>query len=185
MKQIAIDMDEVIAHPNQRFIDWYERDTGIRVEESELFRTGKKFYQYLGQEFAGNIRGYLFEKGFFKDLPIMEDSVEVVKWLDQHYEIFFVTSAMEFKNSMEDKYDWLQKHFPFISWKQYVFCGRKDMISTDYLIDDHVSNLETFKGRGVLYHAPHNLDNKKYTRVRNWKEVRTFFEGELRNQKIV
>ena len=184
MKQIAIDMDEVIAHPNQRFIEWYERDTGVRVEEAELFRTGKKFYQYLGEEYAGNIRGYLFEKGFFKDLPIMTDSVEVVKWLDQYYEIFFVTSAMEFKNSMEDKYDWLQKHFPFISWKQYVFCGRKDMINTDYLIDDHVSNLKTFKGRGILYHAPHNLDNTEYTRVKNWKEVKTFFEGELKGKVI-
>ena len=180
MKKIAIDMDEVIAHPNHRFMEWYERDTGVRIEEVELFRTGKKFYQYVGQEKDGTIRGYLYEKGFFKDLPIMKDSVEVIKWLTQHYEVFFVTAAMEFRNSMEDKYDWLEKHFPFISWKQYVFCGRKDMIGTDYLIDDHVSNLVTFPGKGILYHAPHNLEDTTFTRVKNWQEVKTFFEEELK-----
>ena len=86
---------------------------------------------------------------------------------------------MEFRNCLEDKYDWLQKYFPFLSWKNFVFCGRKDMILADYLIDDHVKNLETFTGRGILYHAPHNLNNNKFTRVKNWKEVKTFFENEL------
>ena len=172
-------MDEVIARPNDRFIEWYQRDTGVAIKEADLYRTGKKFYQYLGDEKEGAIRGYLFDKGFFKELPIMEDSQAVVEWLSQHYEIFFVTAAMEFRNSMEDKYDWLQKYFPFISWKQYVFCGRKDMIATDYLIDDHVSNLATFPGKGILFHAPHNLEDTEFTRVKNWQDVKRFFETEL------
>ena len=178
-------MDEVVARPNDRFIEWYERDTGIRVEEETLFKEGKKFYQHFGEEKGGPIRAYLFQKGFFKDLPLMEDCQEVIHWLHQHYEIFFVTAAMEFKNSMEDKYDWLQQHFPFISWRQYVFCGRKDMIATDYLIDDHVSNLQTFKGKGLLFHAPHNLADTEFTRVKNWREVRAFFEieQEITNSK--
>ena len=179
MKQIAIDMDEVIARPNDRFIEWYARDTGVKISEEILFQEGKKFYQYFGEEKGGPIREYLFHKGFFKDLPLMADCQEVIRWLDQHYEIFFVTAAMEFRNSMEDKYDWLQQYFPFISWRQYVFCGRKDMISTDYLIDDHVSNLISFRGKGILFHAPHNLEDTKFTRVRNWREVRSFFEKEL------
>lgn len=173
-------MDEVVASPNARFCEWYERDTGIKITEVDLFRTGKKFYQYLGQEKDGPARSYLFEKGFFKDLPVLEDSQEVVKWLSQHYEIFFVTAAMEFRNSMEDKYDWLEKYFPFISWKNFVFCGRKDMIGTDYLIDDHVKNLVTFPGKGILYHAPHNLADTQFTRVKNWMEVKAFFQKELK-----
>jgi 5'(3')-deoxyribonucleotidase len=156
-KRLAIDMDEVMANPNKRFSEWYERDTGIKITEEDLYRTGKKFYHYSGDP---NHRNYLHEKGFFKELPLMEDSQEVVEWLSEHYEIFIVTAAMEFRNCLEDKYDWLKKYFPFLPWRNFVFCGRKDMIVADYLIDDHVRNLEGFSGQGVLYHAPHNLDNQ-------------------------
>jgi len=176
MKRIAIDMDEVLANTNARFIEWYERYTGVKVTEAELFEKGQKIYQYVGYP---ALREQLHIKGFFKDLPLMPDSQEVVKWLAEHYEIFIVTSAMEFRNSMEDKYDWLQKYFPFLSWKNFVFCGRKDMIIADYLIDDHVKNIASFTGKGLLYHAPHNLDNTEFTRVKNWQEIKAFFESEL------
>ncbi|MEM6316172.1 MAG: 5'(3')-deoxyribonucleotidase [Bacteroidota bacterium] len=176
MKRIAIDMDEVMANPNARFLEWYERDYQKKVTEAMLFESGQKFYEFVQQP---KLRNYLHVKGFFKDLPIMPDSQEVIKWLSQSYEIFVVTAAMEFRNSMEDKYDWLQDYFPFIPWRNVVFCGRKDMIIADYLIDDHVSNLTNFTGKGILYHAPHNLDNDSFTRVKNWKEVKAFFEKEL------
>jgi len=108
MKRIAIDMDEVLANTNARFSEWYERYTGIKVTEAQLFEKGQKIYHYVGHP---ELRNQLHIKGFFKDLPLMDDSQEVVKWLSEHYEIFIVTSAMEFRNSMEDKYDWLQKYF--------------------------------------------------------------------------
>lgn len=110
----------------------------------------------------------------------MENSQEVVKWLHDYYEIIIVTSAMEFRNSLEDKYDWLQNNFPFISWKNFVFCGNKSMILADYMIDDHVNNLVTFKGKGLLYTSTHNIKETRFTRVNNWLEVRAFFEEELR-----
>ncbi len=176
MKRIAIDMDEVLANPNLRFLEWYERDYGVKITEAQLYGMGQKFYEYVDNH---DLRNYLHIKGFFKDLPLMPNSQEVVKWLAEHYEIFIVTSAMEFRNSMEDKYDWLQKYFPFLPWKNFVFCGRKDMIIADYLIDDHVRNLSTFTGKGILYHAPHNLGDTEFTRVKNWKDIKTFFEKEL------
>lgn len=176
MKRIAIDMDEVLANANARFLEWYERDTGTKILEQQLLEKGQKFYEYVGQP---NLRDQLHIKGFFKDLPIMPDSQEVVKWLSEHYEIFIVTAAMEFRNSMEDKYDWLEKYFPFLSFRNVVFCGRKDIILADYLIDDHVSNLKTFTGKGILYHAPHNIHDTEFVRVKNWKEIKAFFEQEL------
>ena len=108
----------------------------------------------------------------------MPDSQEVVKWLSEHYEIFIVTSAMEFKYSMEDKYDWLLDHFPFISWKKFVFCGDKSILRADYMIDDHPRNLKKFIGKGLLYTASHNTDETAYTRVNNWLEIRDFFASE-------
>ena len=175
-KRIAIDMDEVIADPLARFIEWYERDNGIKISREELFREGQKIYEYVGKQ---EVRDYLHIKGFFKDLPLMEDSYKVIKWLSKHYEIFIVTAAMEFKTSLEDKYDWLQDYFPFLHWKNFVFCGDKSIIRADYLIDDHVHNLETFQGKRILFHASHNIHDTQFTRVKNWKEVQDFFEKEL------
>ncbi len=173
-KVIALDMDEVIADVVPKFLDFYARDFGHRPDRSAWW--GKKIYQLPHAE---HLRGYLQEPGFFADLPVMADSQAVVTWLCDHYDVFAVTAATEFRNSLMDKYDWLERHFPAIGWKRLVLCGDKRIIRADYMIDDHAWNLETFPGKGLLYTASHNLDETRYTRVGNWAEVRMFFEGEL------
>ncbi len=40
---------------------------------------------------------------FSGTLPVMKDSVEVLKEMNQKYEIFIVSAAMEFPNSLKDK----------------------------------------------------------------------------------
>lgn len=174
MKRIALDMDEVIADVMPKFLDLFEASYGRRLAKEEYW--GRKLYEVDG---AVEIREALFKKGFFRDLQVMPGSQEGVKELMKHYEIFIVTAAMEFKYSFEDKYDWLKEHFPFIHWKNVVFCGDKSIIRADYLIDDHVFNLKTFQGHGVLYTASHNISETGYTRVNNWDEVMSFFRNEL------
>ncbi|MEY3368223.1 MAG: hypothetical protein RI973_1378 [Bacteroidota bacterium] len=173
-KVIALDMDEVIANVVPKFLDYFERDFGRRPDLSEWW--GKKIYQLPN---ATHLRGYLQEEGFFADLPVMEGSQEVVEWLAGHYEVYAVTAATEFRNSLRDKFDWLEQHFPCIGWKRLVLCGDKSIIQADYMIDDHAWNLEKFGGKGLLYTASHNLDETRFTRVGNWAEVRDFFEREL------
>ena len=66
-------------------------------------------------------RGYLRSEDFFEDLPVVEDSQEVLAKLTEHYEIFIATAAMEFPNSFGPKYRWLRRHFPFHSADQLCF----------------------------------------------------------------
>ncbi len=169
-KRIAIDMDEVMADVQPKFLDIFEREFGRRVTPQDYH--GQKIYDLEG---AARIREFLHEKGFFRDLPVMEGSQEVVRELMEHYDIYIVTAAMEFRASFEDKYDWLQDHFPWIHWRNVVFCGDKSIIHTDYLIDDHVRNLETFSGTGLLFTASHNIAETRFARVNNWEEVRAYF----------
>lgn len=177
-KRIAIDMDEVIADVGPKFLDLYEREIGIRLAKDDYW--GKKIYQING---ADRIREFLFDRGFFADLPVMPGSQEVVHELMEDFDIFITTAAMEFRHSLEDKYDWLLQHFPFIPWKNYVFCGDKSIIGAHYMIDDHAFNLHTFRGKGLLYTASHNIHETEFTRVNNWEEVREFFHHELRSGK--
>jgi 5'-nucleotidase len=173
MQRIAIDMDEVIADIMPKFVDVYQQEHGVRIERDAYW--GKKIYTVPG---ALQLREKLHEPGFFADLPVIEDSQEVIRELMEHYEVFIVSAAQEFRNSLGDKHDWLCRHFPFIPWKNFVFCGDKSVIQADYLIDDHVFNLETFSGQGILYTASHNIHENRFTRVNHWQDVRAFFEKE-------
>ena len=174
MKRIAIDMDEVVADVLPKFLNLFEQINGRRPAEEE--HRGKKLYQLPGGE---NLREALYHKGFFADLSLLQGAQEGVNTLlSQGYEIFFVTAAQEFRNSLEDKYDWLLQHFPAISWKNFVFCGDKSIIQADYLIDDHAFNLRTFSGKGLLFTAPHNIHETEFTRVNDWGEVLAFFAQE-------
>ena len=94
-KRIALDMDEVVADVMPKFLDAYEKEFGKRLEHADYW--GKKIYDIPG---ATHIRNVLYDKGFFRDLPVMENSQEVVKELHERYDIFFTTAAMEFRNSL-------------------------------------------------------------------------------------
>lgn len=169
-------MDEVIADVIPKFLDHFEKENGYRPKKEDYW--GKKLYELPD---INNFRHIIYEKGFFRDLPVMEGAQDVVKWLHNHFEIFIISAAMEFPNSLEDKYYWMQENFPFISWKNYIFSGHKYFMDADYLIDDHERNLLSFKGKGLLYTSSHNIHETRFTRVNNWEEVRTFFEKELQN----
>jgi len=93
-----------------------------------------------------------------------------------HHEIYIVSAAMEFPNSLGEKREWLGEFFPFISWRNMVFCGDKSIFDTDYLIDDHVKNLDYCKGIPLMFTAAHNVHINRHTRVNNWQEVLDYFK---------
>ncbi len=122
------------------------------------------------QDYIAN-NSFLKEPGFFLDIPVKEKAVDIVKELGNHYEIFIVSAATEYPESLKEKLIWLEQHFPFISWTHVVFCGHKYMIQADYLIDDHEKNLKTFTGTPLLFSALHNLHIDDYQRVNSWDHV--------------
>lgn len=167
-QRIAIDMDEVIADTTQKFIDLYKAAHNIEITIPMLY--GKEFRDVLPEELYNTTRKYINEPGFFRDLHVMPDSQRVVKELYEKYEVFIVSAAMEFPNSLREKYDWLAEHFPFINWTHIVFCGLK-IVNVDIFIDDRSRNFIDFEGRKLLYSSPHNLEITDYERVNNWQEV--------------
>ena len=173
MERIIIDMDEVIADPLAEIANWYERAHDIKVNYANI--KGGTWMGGFPEQHHQLVREKLFAEGFFRNLPVMDDAVDVLKEMNKQYEIFIVSAAVEFPNSLKDKHDWLMEHFPYFSWKQLVLCGDKKMISGDYMIDDHLKNLIHFKGKPLLYSALHNRDVEGYERINNWKEAATIF----------
>jgi 5'-nucleotidase len=167
-KRLLIDMDDVLADATGKILEYYEKTFGEKIPRERL--NGKSLRELFPDK-VEKIREFPRQKGFFRELEVIADSQKVVRELCDQYEVFIVSAAMEFPDSLKEKYEWMQEHFPFVSWKNIVFCGHKYMISADYLIDDHLKNLEPFTGHSILYTAPHNTHIEGYTRVDSWKDV--------------
>jgi 5'(3')-deoxyribonucleotidase len=173
-KTIAIDMDGVIADTEAHFITWYEKEYGERLER-HVFH-GKPESEALPN---GAATKFVYSKNFFRTLPVMDGAQEAVLQLMKSYDVYIVSAAMEFPQSLPEKYEWLQEHFPFIPWNNVIFCGDKSIIGTDYMIDDHVRNLDRCKGKTLLFTAGHNAFIDRHTRVNNWNEILELLNAEL------
>ena len=103
----------------------------------------------------------------------MAGIVEGLQYFNKKYDVLIVSSATEFLNCLDDKQVWLKEHFPFISWRQLIFCGKKDSIRGNIMIDDHPKNLSYFQGERYIFTQPLNIniENSTYHRVYNWEEI--------------
>ncbi len=166
MKRIALDMDGVLADVYNHFIKMHFEETGesLTIEALE----GK-----TELEAFPHIRKHVNSTGFFRDLKLIPGCQQYVEQLNQQYELFIVSAATEFPLSLSEKQIWLNKYFPFLTWRQMVFCGSKEIIRADIMIDDHFKNLDYFPGETILFTQPHNkfADAGRHRRVTHWEEV--------------
>ena len=175
-KSIAIDMDEVLADTVGALINDVNKRTDLDISYDML--DGKKL-RHAMPEHDGLLTEILREPGFFKKLEIMEDAQDVVKKLTAHYDVYIATAAMDVPTSFHDKYAWLREHFSFLDPQQFVFCGRKNIVKADYLIDDNPRQLSIFTGTPIMYTASHNIHDDRFARVNNWKDVENYFLGDI------
>ncbi len=168
-KSIAIDMDQTVADTLQRHLEWYYREFGVKLTKQDTLE--HRIYEVIPPEHLATVREFPNHPDFFRDLDIFPDAQAVIKRLSKHYDIYFASAAMEHANSFTAKYEWLQKHFPFIDPLNYIFCGVKHMLNCDYLIDDSTRHIDVFPGTGLLFTAEHNIHKKDFQRVNNWLEI--------------
>jgi len=173
MKRIAIDMDEVMADTISHFLEKYNAQFGTSLCTDDLY--GKHVFEVIHEAHRPSAREYFQQEEFFASIPVMPDSAEVIEALMKQYEVFITTAAMDVPCSFGAKFHWLQKHFPFISPQRIVFCGDKSIVAADYLIDDNLRQLGNFRGEGIIYTAPHNVNENRFRRVDNWRAVHKMF----------
>jgi 5'(3')-deoxyribonucleotidase len=104
-------------------------------------------------------------------LEPIDHSQEVLRELVDKYQVYIASAAMQFPNSLIEKHQWLDEHFPFIHWRNRILLGDKHVLRGDVLIDDRSHNLEHFQGRSMLFTSPHNIHTTGFERVDNWREV--------------
>ena len=170
--RIAIDMDEVMADALAEHVHRYNTAFGTRLTLDDLH--GHHLEDSIPPEHRSAAEAML-DSTFFEELAILPDCQDVIRELTVRHDVFIVTAAMDVPCSFDAKYRWLQRHFPFIPPSHIVFCGDKGVIDADYLIDDRARHFLSFKGRPLLFSAPHNAHETRYPRVSSWTEVREVF----------
>lgn len=166
---VFLDMDEVLADTYMAHIEWYNRDFGANLGVDACM--GKEVWQCVPPERQRSVKLHATQPGFFRELAPIPDSVDVVAELTKKHEVYIASAAMQFPNSLREKSDWLDEHFPFISWEKRILCGHKHVLQGDILIDDRSYNLQQFKGRPLLFTSPHNIHNNHFERVLDWQDV--------------
>ena len=166
---IFVDMDEVIADAYLAHLDIYNHEYKGQIKIEDCL--GKEFWQMVPKEHQQSIKDHTRRDGFFGNLKVISDSQEVLKELSEKHEVYIASAAMEFPQSLREKSDWLDEHFPFIPWQNRILCGNKHILKGDVLIDDRSKNLEPFDGRPIMFTSPHNTNVTEFERADTWCDI--------------
>jgi len=166
---LFVDMDDVIADTYGKHIEMYNTEFNKNLPLAH-FKSGE-VWQNVPEMHQKSIRKHARTDGFFRTLEPIKDSVLVLKEISQKHEVYIASAATQFPNSLREKSDWLDEHFPFISWHYRIMCGHKFILKGDLLIDDRTLNLDKFDGDTLLFNSPHNAHENGHERVKNWNEV--------------
>src|SRR5699024_11468068 len=93
--------------------DLIASDEIVGKTELEAFPNGSKHIQ---------------SEGFFRSAPTIPGSIKGLDYLNTHYKVWVVSSATQFPLSLHEKHQWLNEHYPFITWKQMIFCGEEKAV---------------------------------------------------------
>jgi 5'(3')-deoxyribonucleotidase len=170
---ICVDMDEVIADALGEHLVRYNRDFAERLTLADLH--GRWLWDVVPRDRQERLAEYMLSEDFFSVLGVMPHAQRVLARLQSRYEIYIATAAMEVPTSFNAKFEWLERHFPFIPASHIVFCGNKSILRGDFLIDDNPRQLRLFRGEGILFTSPANALITGFRRVDNWLDVERLF----------
>lgn len=170
---IAIDMDDVLAETMEQMIALVNDWNGTELAVPDLYEMESVVFQ--DQALFTKLLEEFNKPGFARNLGVKPHAIDVVERLNERYDIYIATAAMEVPGTFQDKFHWLAEHFPFLSSQYFIFCGNKKVVQADFLIDDTAAQLRNFTGIGVLYDAPFNQSDTDFVRIKNWKAAEKYF----------
>ena len=89
MKRIAIDMDDVLADTTVKIIHTINSLLDKNYSYEELMSDQLARERFREDYLANN--SFLWQPGFFLDVPIKAKAIEIVEKLSEKYEIFIVS----------------------------------------------------------------------------------------------
>lgn len=180
MQKAIIDIDDVLA------LDTFLNTLNIFNNSNYTYDNIKGYYveNLLEKEKINEFRKYIKENNIYEFSKVAPNSKEVLmQMMLEGYDIY---PASKYYSDLDKiilpelipyKCEFLQRNYPFIPTKNYIFINDKLMLDADLRIDDSISNLGG-KGISLLFNAYHNkditqdeLEKEKILRVNDWKDI--------------
>jgi 5'-nucleotidase len=177
-KSFGIDLDDTCNCLVEHWVDTYNNEYNDTLKKEDI--KDWNIAKYVKPGCDKTIYKMLTRPEFFLNLNIKPNTYEVTKWLLEKVDLYIVT-AYHYK-TCKDKVKWIIKYLPHIPKENIIFCNNKGLLKLDYLLDDGIHNISDFyntnpDGVGVIFNEPWNENlEKNYPRVKDWLEVKKFFE---------
>lgn len=169
---ILVDVDNVLEDLNQAWVNAVNEKYGTNVSPNDIVSWDiEQFFDGLSRT---QVFSPLHDKRFWESLEPIDGAPEYLKKLiDDGYQVLLVTSSHP--DTIQYKYRFIVKYFPYISFKDIIFASKKQMIRGDVMIDDAPHNLEGGEYLGLLMYSPHNrgynAEEQGFIRVDNWEQI--------------
>lgn len=177
---LLIDLDNVTADLLQKWLMTYNEEHNDTLTKEQILEWNiHKFGKCSPDEFYAIID----RPGYFADLDVIQDSIDVTKRLQIAGNIIYFVTATPHNNTTGgfDKCCWVEKHFPHIGKNNVIQAHHKNMIKGDILFDDSADNLHSFDGIKVVMDYMYNKHAIVDYRVGSWIEFENVVEI-LRNK---
>ena len=190
MKRLFLDLDNVIADFSESACNWFND----KIDDTKEYRP--KYNHLLPENMIDysvwKCYGFRESEGekllhemfdvhlFWQRMDPMYGAVNVIKRLNEKFEIYIATLPQYNGVCVQERVDWLKVHLPFIPESKFIFIHNKDILHGDILVDDRPENLKDFKGIKILFLQPYN---KVYERLQpdyvvfNWPQLEGVLDG--------
>lgn len=168
---IGIDLDGVVF----RTLDEVIRRYNLEYKKEVVVEQIKGWDTHNWVEGDRNIYKYFNDPEFYRDLPVAEGAVEVLRELDKEHNIYLITDTPWI--GLAYRVAQIERVFPydtfrFMQAKNVFITPKKEMVMLDVLLDDRPENIINFAAAGygipVVFDWPLNRHLQDYQRVADW-----------------
>jgi len=155
--RIGLDVDEVLLQLHALWISLYNHDynDAMTVEDIVHWDIHELVKPECGNKIFNYLQPFMYEKDLIQPYPMARWAVDELRRLGHH--IAFVTSCGPNNEMAESKEAYLRRHGFMRRWDLFIPGSDKSNAPVDVLVDDHIKNVESFKGQAVLVTRPHNI----------------------------
>lgn len=181
MEKLIVDMDDVLCQKG--FIRMINDFLDKEYKEEDA----KSYYinDLIPKNRLDDWIDFYSKKNVYDYVDIAENSQEIMRELNKKYDLYIATSYV-FRDApkvsgktLNDKYNFLCKNFPFINPNKFIFITNKELLDADIRIDDSPNKLIGNARLKLLFTAYHNknmkdeeLKENNFIRVDNWKDIK-------------
>lgn len=177
--KLFVDMDNTLCDFNSGFIKTYKKLYGENLDIDPYSYDLLETWEGTPEEKDDVYTSIFCHKGFWLGLEIYPQAAEIMKKLNQEYDLYICSKPTN-KNKMictSEKLLWIERYLPFIHvTDQVIFIANKSLLGDSeenrILIDDYQKHLKDWDGTRIKYWQPYNKDfgMVDYT-VLNWQEI--------------